>query len=347
MEEFTIYQRYTNELTAQEMEALALLSDLYTEEGKWPSERAFRLKLKTILGKENYQNVIDRLSPHFLFCFNKGSHNADYQLRLAGICALNEETFKLVCRYFDYLKAEYRLDPDTTIITSEELQAGLNLSDGELIELRMCVDVGGLYGSASFPQDKKQKWHVGLYRDIEELDNAESSAVYLKQFLLKEFKQNSERASTISLPAGPSLASLLERPRRLDELLHPKVIEASQGLFSNQHYSEASFRAVVALEKEVQRRSSTVFSGVDLMSKVFGTNEPIIKFNKRKTQTDHDEQSGLMHMFRGAIQAIRNPHAHENLDMHESEAKRILVLVSFLFYKLEQAQSSPVDRVQL
>jgi uncharacterized protein (TIGR02391 family) len=336
----SIHQQYIDELSEEEMKALNLVSFLFDEEQQWPSERALRQKLKLEIGKEKYEAILEKLSPHFLFCSNKGSRNAHYQLTLAGMCALDEQTFKLVCRYFDYLKEEYHKDPDVKFITSEELQMALDISDYELLQLRTCIDVGGLWGESAdgFSKDKNEKnqnWKIGLYRDIDRLDDADSSEAYLKELLLDGFKKNSSQSITPAVKVPHPSLMFYGGATEFEQMLSRKIIEASLNLFRNGHYSEASLRAIQALEKEVQIRSRTTFTGVELMNKAFSPKRPLLKFNNNQTESDTNEQEGLMFMFRGVIQAIRNLHAHDNIKTDELEAKRIMILSSFLIHKLE------------
>lgn len=46
------------------------------------------------------------------------------------------------------------------------------------------------------------------------------------------------------------------------------------------------------------------------MRTVFSKNNPILLINGLETQTDQDEQEGMMHLFEGAVLAIRNPGGH-------------------------------------
>ena len=339
MRQADVYQQYVNELTALDMKALNLLSHLFEEEQKWPSEKAFRQKLKLEIGKENYAPTLTRLSPHFLFCRNEGGRDSHYQLTLAGMCALDRDIFLLVCKYFDYLKEEYQKDPDIKRITSDELLMFLNITEYELLQLRICIDVGGLWGDSASglskdKNEKNQKWDVGLYRDIEVLDNADSSEIYLKKILLEGFIEKPEKyLKPVKIPSFTPMfyGGLTE----FEQMLDLRILEASGKLFKDGHFSEASLRAIHALEKEVQTVGKISNKGVDLMNKVFSAKNPIIRFNNNQSESDRNEQEGLMFMFRGAMQAIRNLHAHENLKIEELEAKRILVLTSFLMQKLD------------
>lgn len=54
------------------------------------------------------------------------------------------------------------------------------------------------------------------------------------------------------------------------------------------------------------------------------------------TETGKNIQKGYMQMFAGAMSALRNPKAHENIKLDEDEAKRRLIYASMLMYKLDE-----------
>ncbi len=95
--------------------------------------------------------------------------------------------------------------------------------------------------------------------------------------------------------------------------LHPKVIEASRELFKDGHYRDAIYRAFVEVNNFVKGKANSQLDGRKLMSTVFSLDNPIIKLNSLKTQSDKDEQEGFMFLFMGAMEGIRNPKAHENI----------------------------------
>ncbi len=59
------------------------------------------------------------------------------------------------------------------------------------------------------------------------------------------------------------------------------------------------------------------------------------------TQTNKDTQRGYMMMFSGAMSAIRNPKAHEDMMISKEDAVRKLMFASMLMYKLDAAQLVP------
>lgn len=74
------------------------------------------------------------------------------------------------------------------------------------------------------------------------------------------------------------------------------------------------------------------------MQRVFSPENPILMVEKNlDTQTNKDTQKGYMMMFFGAMSAIRNPKAHENMTISREDAVRKLMFASMLMYKLDSA----------
>jgi|SRR3989339_1368341 len=110
--------------------------------------------------------------------------------------------------------------------------------------------------------------------------------------------------------------------------IHPTIAKVSKRLFDNKHYSQAIFEAFKKVNIIVKTKSGrSDLDGKALMLTVFSVNNPILKFNRLKTQSDKDEQEGFMHLFAGAIMGIRNPKGHEIVI--QKDVDRTLSYLSF------------------
>lgn len=120
--------------------------------------------------------------------------------------------------------------------------------------------------------------------------------------------------------------------------LHPVVRKVCKDLFEDGHYSQAIFEAYKAVVNEVKKISGVRnLDGKPLMERVFSVNNPIIKFNKLQSQTDRDEQVGLILLFSGAALGIRNPKAHDNIIQKDSlRTLEYLSFASLLLKKLDE-----------
>jgi uncharacterized protein (TIGR02391 family) len=121
--------------------------------------------------------------------------------------------------------------------------------------------------------------------------------------------------------------------------LHPRIASVCADLYRNGHYRNAVLDASVALVNMVKEKSRRHdLDGAGLMTTVFSKNNPILAFNDRKDKTDEDEQEGMMHLYLGAVLALRNPRAHALPDDSPEMALEYIALISLLAKRLDHAK---------
>ncbi len=136
--------------------------------------------------------------------------------------------------------------------------------------------------------------------------------------------------------ANPSIR-VREAFERLD--LHPRIAGASADVYRDGHYANAVLNAGIALVNYVKEKAGRHdLDGAALMSTVFSKNAPVLAFNNGKDKTDHDEQEGMMHLFMGAVMALRNPRAHTLAPDSAEDAFEAIALLSFLARRLDGAK---------
>ena len=120
--------------------------------------------------------------------------------------------------------------------------------------------------------------------------------------------------------------------------LHPRIAGASYDLYRDGHYRQSVLDASIALVNYVKEKSRRHdLDGVPLMSTVFSANSPVLAFNPLADQTDKDEQQGMMHLFMGAVLALRNPRAHSVFDDSPELALDAIAFLSMLAKRLDTA----------
>ena len=123
---------------------------------------------------------------------------------------------------------------------------------------------------------------------------------------------------------------------------HPVIAAATQKLMANGHLWEAVFAASKALVLHVKDRSGRHdIDGVVLMRTIFSKKDPVLKFNALATTTDLDEQEGMMHLFEGAVMAIRNPGGHGFPTGSDVLATQYIQLLSLLASRADEASTLP------
>lgn len=126
-------------------------------------------------------------------------------------------------------------------------------------------------------------------------------------------------------------------------LIHPKIAEVSKSLYLNGHYANAAEDAFIEINVRVKglfqiiTQNDKVPDGDGAMTTVFSTNNPLVEFCDTSTDTGKNVQKGFMQMLAGAMSALRNPKAHENIKLSADDAMRRLMFASMLMFKIDEA----------
>jgi len=128
---------------------------------------------------------------------------------------------------------------------------------------------------------------------------------------------------------------------------HPKLVEASESLFVDTHYSEAIEKATKALIELVKQKTgypknksrNREIDGKDLMSKVFNEEKPMIALNNLKRDSDRDEQEGFRFLYMGTVVGIKNPKSHSLANLKDPyKSLEYLSLISLLMKRADEGK---------
>jgi len=144
---------------------------------------------------------------------------------------------------------------------------------------------------------------------------------------LKEKKEDLEGG------AAPSPTSYFDKLN-----LHPRIGDVARERFLDGYHWDAVFAGSKALVNYVREKSGSDLDGAKLMTTAFSKNKPMLAFNDLADQTDLDEQEGMMHLFLGAVLAIRNPGGHSFPEGSEQRAIEYISLLSMLAYRVQEAK---------
>jgi len=125
-------------------------------------------------------------------------------------------------------------------------------------------------------------------------------------------------------------------------MLHPGVTQVAKPRFDASQFAdavEAALKHVNAKVKEiVLRKTGQELDGAKLMRTAFSPNQPIIVLEDLRSQSGRDVQQGYMDIFAGSMIGIRNPKAHDNINITRNRAIHFLFLASLLLYKIEERE---------
>lgn len=122
--------------------------------------------------------------------------------------------------------------------------------------------------------------------------------------------------------------------------LHSAIADACLKLFRDGHYAQSVFEASKALIELVKQKSGRAdLDGVGLMTEVFSVKNPVLRFNDMASKSDEDIQKGMMHLFMGAVEMIRNPRGHSFMADTAEEALELIGLLNLLAKRLETSKT--------
>ncbi|HEU5269355.1 MAG TPA: TIGR02391 family protein [Jatrophihabitans sp.] len=140
--------------------------------------------------------------------------------------------------------------------------------------------------------------------------------------------------------AEAGIVSPLAREARL-AALHAEIRQVTER-FVDDHLDVAIFEAFKAINNRVKEMTGLDLDGSKLMDAVFGPANPRIRFADSDTETGRSLQQGLHFLFKGAVQGIRNPDAHEQFKpLDEEEGLETLMFASMLMRRLDRAYVTP------
>ncbi len=122
--------------------------------------------------------------------------------------------------------------------------------------------------------------------------------------------------------------------------IHPKITSVAKSRFKSTYYADAvesSLKEMNLCVKDiVRRKTGNELDGAPLMRTAFSPKNPMIALDDLSTESGKNIQQGYMEIFSGAIIGIRNPKAHDNIQITENRAKHFIYLASLLMYKIDE-----------
>ena len=198
--------------------------------------------------------------------------------------------------------------------------------------------LGGGSGRMTDPE-----WERDLAPSFRELRNA----VMPKDYIEAQGRVFSAVPSTLDATAptvtashtASSMASQVQS-LTLDDL-HPAIKEACASRFASGHFADGVHQAAIAFRDLVRTRSGLQgLDGHELMSRALSDRTAVLVVADLSNQTGRSIQLGTMMLSQGAMLAIRNPVAHERMQLSPTEAMEMVAVFSLLARRLEGASDT-------
>lgn len=114
------------------------------------------------------------------------------------------------------------------------------------------------------------------------------------------------------------------------------LVSAIGDRLDNGMYTDAIIAGGKYLTEVLREKGQVNSDGVALVGQVLGGNAPLLPLNKLQTQSEQDEQKGILQIVMGFYTGIRNPRHHDHLEDSEEFCIRILVLIDTLLQYLNR-----------
>ena len=147
----------------------------------------------------------------------------------------------------------------------------------------------------------------------------------------------SAKASTLSEAAA--IAGRL-RAEMLRRGAHAEVLRYCTAELVEGDCFDAVFEAVKGLGERLREVSGLDGDGSKLIQSAMGGPAPVLAINSLRTETERNEQSGLVNMMTGVFGAFRNPAAHRpksRWHVTEPDALDLLTTLSLIHRRLDRA----------
>ena len=150
----------------------------------------------------------------------------------------------------------------------------------------------------------------------------------LQSHVLLTAKNLFDDLQTLGVTMSASVPVVYKTPLFDDLITEPSLRKKTEKLFKDGHHARAVEEAYKLLDNHVKKRAGTKESktGSSLMQTAFSANNPILRLNAGKSDSEKDEQMGYMSIYAGCMTGIRNPRAHES-DWEDTEQRALQLLV--------------------
>jgi len=122
---------------------------------------------------------------------------------------------------------------------------------------------------------------------------------------------------------------------KIDERLWNEI----RSSYEDRKYSDAIRDSIFFLSDIIRNKSDLSSDGVSLVSSAFGGNNPKLKINKFQSESDFNEQKGLVHVLMGIYEMIRNPRSHSKIQDDEKIADSIILFIDYLIDLIDRSKS--------
>ncbi len=115
--------------------------------------------------------------------------------------------------------------------------------------------------------------------------------------------------------------------------------------FTAESYKSAILDSIQYLGDLIREKSGLAGDGVNLIGAAFGGENPKIKLNTLRSETEKNIQKGTMFILQGIYSAYRNPRSHSKIEDSDQTAFEIIIFINHLLKIIDKSKGKfSVDR---
>lgn len=103
------------------------------------------------------------------------------------------------------------------------------------------------------------------------------------------------------------------------------------------NYTHAIIEAVHFLSDQIREKASLDGDGTALVGEAFGGQDPTLRINKLQTESERNEQKGLLQLLLGIYTGIRNPRSHESIEDDKKTADAVIHFIDYVISRIGAA----------
>ena len=116
-----------------------------------------------------------------------------------------------------------------------------------------------------------------------------------------------------------------------------ELVRCVSSKLDNNEYTDALKTALIYLTERIRNITGLHnLDGDSLITKSLSLANPLIKVNELLTDSDKNEQKGIMQILQGIYSAFRNPINHSMLNISENECIRKLIFIDTMLYYINR-----------
>ena len=125
--------------------------------------------------------------------------------------------------------------------------------------------------------------------------------------------------------------------------VHADVLKFCRAELVRNNYFHAVLEATKSVADKIRQKANLSSDGSALVDEAFAPGKsgiPLLAFNSLRTETERNEQTGMMNLMKGMFSAFRNPTAHApkiTWTITEQDAFDLLTLASLLHRRIDTA----------